>query len=224
MNIVDKVYGAGRIKYVFLDVDGTLVHYNKGSFGSSWDALAFSLGVFEQTNLLTKKYYPQKNKHEEWARKEVSLFEGKSVLLAQKHLYPIPYSLGVKEFAEKSKGKFIRGILSTSVDVVAEKITKELDLDFCICNVLGRENGRFNGKLDYNVPLWKKDIVLKNFCEKNEFKLKNIAFVGDHENDIPCFEIVGLPIAFNPKKLEVSKKAKGIISDFNDLNKILGIY
>jgi len=212
-----------NIKLIALDVDGTLVHYDRGDFGSSWDTLSYSLGVFDEIQELLKEYYPQREKHREWTEKEILLYKGKKVKDTHKHLYPIPYSAGAREFANKSKGKLIRGILSTSIDLVAKKISDELSFDFCLCNVLGRENGEFNGEIDYIVPLWEKHLVLEEFCKKEGVSLENVAYVGDHENDLTCFEIVGLSIAFNPKKLEVGEKANHVISDFRQLNEILNL-
>lgn len=219
-DIIEKIK---PIELIALDVDGTIVHYNRGGFGSSWDTLSYSLGVFDKVQELLKEYYPQREKHEEWTGKEVSLFKGKKIMDACKYLYPIPYSLGVRDFAKVSKGKFIRGLLTTAIDLVAEKASDELDLDFCFCNVLGKENGIFNGKIDYLVPLWDKHFVLENFCKRKGVSLEKTCYVGDNENDISCFEIVGLPIAFNPKTKETEKAAKYVINDFRELNKILSL-
>jgi len=51
--------------------------------------------------------------------------------------------------------------------------------------------------------------------------LEEICFVGDNLNDVPVFEVVGLPIAFNPKHKSVEEAAKYTIYDFNELKPFL---
>ena len=62
---------------------------------------------------------------------------------------------------------------------------------------------------------------LIEISKTSNFRLEESCFIGDGVNDIPCFEIVGLPIAYNPRVKIVEKYVKYIISDFKELNKIL---
>ena len=56
--------------------------------------------------------------------------------------------------------------------------------------------------------------------DKYKFNLEEPWFIGDGVNDIECFKLVGLPIAYNPREKEVNKHAK-VIYDFRELNRIL---
>ena len=147
--------------------------------------------------------------------------EGRPVSQADNVLFPIPYSIGVKTFAERSKGKIIRGLLTSSIDLVAKRAADELKLDFVLCNVLHRSNGNFKGTLDYNVPTWKKHEKIAEICERYKILPREMCHVGDNENDIKCFEMVGLGIAFDPKTESTRKAAKIVITDFRDLIDIL---
>lgn len=210
-----------KIKLLVLDGDGTCWHYPNSGFGSSWDALSQALGIKDKTDRLMKKYYSNLNLHQEWADKQVALFKGKSIKSAKQKLYPIPYTLGFEDFAKKTFGKIKRGLLTTGLDIVAEKAAKELQLDFCYCNSLNRVDGHFAGTLEYKVPLWDKHLFFDEIC--NGFSFNEIAYVGDSKNDVLCMSQAGIKIAFNPKDKQIEMVADYVIDDFKELFEILRI-
>lgn len=65
--------------------------------------------------------------------------------------------------------------------------------------------------------MWDKGKSLDLVLEKYSLKEEEICYIGDHLNDIPIFERVGLPIAFNPKDERLKEKVKYIIYDFREL-------
>lgn len=213
-----------RIKLVSIDVDGCLVAYqNIGSkFESSWDALGYAYGLKEIWDKRIIEFFGKKDDYE-WAKMDVADLKGKRVKEAENSLYPLPYAKGAKDFAKISKGKLIRGLLTTAIDLVAEKAVEELELEFAFCNILHRNNGYFTGTLDYRVPLWTKHEKIEEICEKFKIKRGEICHVGDHENDIAVGEKVGLFVAFNPKTKNTEKAAKYVINDFQELGKILSL-
>jgi phosphoserine phosphatase len=148
---------------------------------------------------------------------------GRAVKLCDSTLYPIPYCSGAREFLKASKGRLVRGLLSGCLDVVGKKAADEMELDFCFCNILQAEGGVFTGVMDYAVPVWHKHLFIDKLCEKYGVRPEEICHVGDHENDIACFERVGLAVAFRPKLEQVAKAAGYVIDDFRELEKILGL-
>jgi phosphoserine phosphatase len=214
-----------KIKVVSIDGDGCLFAYTKigSAFHSSWDAVAFAYGLKETWDARTAKYLGNKDQSDLWAQEDAADLRGRPVHLAAKTLYPIPYSSGVREFLKASRGSLMRGLLSGCLDVVGKRAAAEMDLDFCFCNTLHTEAGVFSGTMDYAVPVWHKHLFIPEICEKYQVMPEEICHVGDHENDMACFERVGLAVAFNPKKEEVARMAKYVISDFSELNKILGL-
>jgi phosphoserine phosphatase len=117
----------------------------------------------------------------------------------------------------------VRGLLSGCLDLVGKPAAAEMELDFFFCNNLHVDGGIFSGTMDYAVPVWHKYLFIPQICQKFQITPEEICHVGDHENDICCFELVGLPVAFNPKLDQVAKMAKYVISDFRELNKILDL-
>lgn len=214
-----------KIKLVSIDGDGCLFAYtNIGSaFHSSWDAVAYAYGLKETWDARATKYLTDKAQSDVWAREDAADLRGRPVHQAHPTLYPIPYSNGAKEFLKASRGKLRRGLLSGCLDVVGQKAAAETELDFCFCNILHHDDGVFSGTMDYAVPVWEKHLFIDKLCEKYKVTPAEICHVGDHENDMGCFEMIGLPIAFNPKVEKVARMAKYVIDDFRELEKILGL-
>jgi len=215
-----------RIRVVTIDVDGCLVSYDAGTaFKSSWDALGRAYGLQDKWNRRIEKYYNSlrgTNDHS-WAETNVAELAGKSVQEALKILYPIPYCAGAREFADASKQNFRRGLLTTAIDLVAEKAEEELKLDFCFCNTLHRNNGTFTGTLDYDVPTWLKHIKLLRVCRRCGVWPEAICHIGDNENDVDVAEKVGMFIALKPKTPKVEKKGDYVVNDFFEVGRILGV-
>jgi phosphoserine phosphatase len=214
-----------KIKLVSIDGDGCLFAYTQigSAFHSSWDAVAFAYGLKETWDARAKKYIGRKSECEAWAQLDAADLRGRPVSKAAATLYPIPYSNGAREFLRATRGRLVRGLLSGCLDVVGKKAAAETELDFCFCNSLGTEAGFFSGTMEYNVPVWDKHLFIAELCKRYHVAPEEICHVGDHENDMGCFECVGLPVAFNPKKEEVGRKARHVISDFRELNRILGL-
>jgi phosphoserine phosphatase len=214
-----------KIKLVTIDGDGCLFAYtNIGSaFHSSWDALAFAYGLKEAWDERSKKYYQNSAQSAQWAAEDAADLRGRSVQQAESVLYPIPYSPGVREFLRASRGRLVRGLLSGCLDLVGRKAADETGMDFCFCNIMHTENGVFRGTIEQAVSPWDKHLLLPEICRRHNIVPEEICHVGDHENDIACFERVGLAVAFRPKLPSVEKAAKYIIEDFTELGRVVGL-
>jgi len=214
-----------KIKLVTIDGDGCLFAYTKigSAFQSSWDALAFAYGLKESWDLRSKKYYETAERSGQWAEEDAADLRGRAVQQAAAVLYPIPYSPGATQFLQASKGKLVRGLLSGCIDLVGNRAAGETGMDFCFCNTLHIRRGIFSGTIDHAVPTWHKHRLLPRIGRKHDVVPEEICHVGDHENDISCFERVGLAVAFRPKTQEVGKTARYIIDDFRELARILEI-
>jgi phosphoserine phosphatase len=210
-----------QIKMIISDMDGTIVHYEKGQFKSTWDALYQGYGLQKENQDLWDYYHDKKELETEWTDKLVCLLKGLPIKKGIESLFPIPYSKGVKPFFKNLSTKYIRGILTTGISLVAEAARDELDMNFALSFILNHKNEIFDGTYDCKVKLWGKGDKLEELSANLNIDLDKICFIGDNENDIPCFERVGLPIAFNPKTDRTAKNARYCISDFRDINKIL---
>ncbi len=211
------------IKVIISDMDGSVVSYNNEPYNSSWDAISEALSEETQKKWFEMRdhYVGKEDKYPGWFEKQVGLLKGLSVEKAEHVLFPIPYSKGVVNFFNSIDGEYVKGLLSSGIDFVAKRIKEELNLSFQISNHLEIEKGFFNGKANSMVNLYGKLGVLKDLSKKQGFSLEEVCYIGDHLNDVSIFEEVGLPIAFNPKAKLVAEKAKYVLNDYEELNKIL---
>lgn len=210
------------IKGIVCDMDGTLVDFPNEPFHSSWDALGELLDgeVKREWYWLRDFYYPRKERYLEWFNKQVALLKGLALERVEDALFPLPYSSGVKEFFSDSKS-YLKGILSSGISVVAEKIASELGFGFVRCAYLEIKDGIFSGRGSFDVKMWKKDEDLEAMASEMGLSLDEILYVGDNENDIPAFEVAGISVAFRPKTDETKRYADYVINNFRELNEIL---
>ncbi len=210
------------IKGIVCDMDGTLVDFPNEPFHSSWDALGELLDeeVKREWYWLRDFYYPKKERYLEWFNKQVALLKGLALERVEDALFPLPYSSGVREFFSDSKG-YLKGILSSGISVVAEKIASELGFGFVRCAYLEIKDGIFSGRGSFDVKMWKKDEDLAAMACEMGLSLDEVLYVGDNENDIPAFEVAGISVAFRPKTNETKRYADYVINNFRELNEIL---
>lgn len=206
-----------RIKAVIFDLDGTLVRYHGVEFESSWGAIAAAAGVQEASNRLLAEYLPQRDAYQEWVAKDAALLAGIPVARVIDLVFPPPYAKGVLTAVERLRGDYRMGILSSGIDLVAEHVRDDLSLEFAFANRLLIEDGQFTGDSETVVDLWKKAEVMERIVSERGIALSEVCYVGDHMNDVPVMQIVGLGIAFNPKDDELERIVAHVIHDFAEL-------
>ena len=129
-----------------------------------------------------------------------------------------PYNPHFLECVGQLRPHYRLGIISGGIELVAEQVRKELDLEFQLSNTIGVSHGTFDGTYRVGVPFYDKITSLKGKAQELNLDLAEICFVGDSINDIECLEVVGLPIAYCPRYEQVATAAKGnVIEDFAQL-------
>ncbi len=207
--------GKQRIGAVVFDLDGTLVRYHGVEFESSWGAIAAAAGVREESERLLAEYLPRRDAYREWVAKDAALLAGIPVKRVADRIFPPPYARGVEEAVAELRGRYILGILSSGVDLVADYVKEDLGFDFAFANRILVKDGRFTGESELVVDLWGKDKVLKRIASGYGIALEEVCFAGDHMNDIPVMRIVGLSIAVNSKDEGLSRIADHVIDDLS---------
>lgn len=210
-----------RIRAVLFDLDGTLVRYQGVEFESSWGAIAVAAGVHERSEALLRDYLPRRDAYPEWVRKDAALLAGVPVERVTARIFPPPYAAGVPVAMERLRGRYLLGILSSGVDLVAERCREELGLDFAVANRLFIEDGHFTGESETLVDLWRKDEVLRRIVAERGLSLSEVCYVGDHMNDVPVMRIVGLSIAVNPKDEELVRVAHHATANFSEIPRLV---
>lgn len=224
------------VEAIIVDMDGTAVHYENEPFHSSWDALAeiFSGEDRQRWIGMKDKYYSKPELYQQWFEEQVSILVDKKVHVndARKALFPIPYSKGFVEFFSMRNG-FKKGILSKGFFITADEIAREFGFDYVFVDRLEIDkNGFFTGKSDVKSFSLDKSEELKEMIEKMQVKSQRVCYVGDSVSDISCFEIVGVPVLFNPKGPErdmnifkeyINRKGLGVIYDFRELDNLINL-
>ncbi len=211
------------VKMILTDGDGTLWQYDNHPFKSGWDALtrAFSEEQRERWFLVRNFYLQQENagKYTKWFTSQLSMLEGVSLESVCKFLFPIPYSPGAKEFFSSLDGRYKKGIVSSGINIVADRAKEELGMDISFSNILETNEGYFTGKGELVLGLDEKGELVKKIADEHKIHLSDICFIGDNDNDLPALEIVGHPFVINPK----DKRLEGYnqIEDFTQLKYFL---
>jgi phosphoserine phosphatase len=201
------------IKAVIFDLDGTLVRYHGVEFESSWGAIAAAAGKQADSERLLAEFLPRRDAYSEWVAQDALLLAGLPVDEVARKIFPPPYAAGAREAVEQLRGRYRLGILSSGVDLVADYVRDDLGLDFAMANHLEIADGRFTGASETRVDLWHKADVLRRIATAEDVGLSEICFVGDHLNDVPVMQLVGLAIAFNPKDATLEHAAAYVTDD-----------
>ena len=92
-------------------------------------------------------------------------------------------------------------ILSSSLSTVCQAVAKHLEMDDVISSKLevvdGLYTGRPVGKLCFGEE---KAVRLREYCKKNNSKVRDAWYYGDSIADFPALKIVGHPVCVNPDK------------------------
>lgn len=214
-----------KYKLVVTDFDGTL--WNVES--SSWYAITSALGCEKEDNINRKLFYQGKIDYAEWSRRTIELYK-KYGLTKKKFLHIISsYKLVdscVETFRKLRKMGIKTGIISGGIKNVYEFLRRKegLEVDFpkFASELFFDENGNLIYGTYSNFDFEGKIDVLEEICKESGINLEEVVFVGDDENDLPIFEVVGLSVAINPKSQKVKENSDVVISHFSELLKLVG--
>lgn len=204
------------IKLCIFDLDGTAVQYNSGSFQSSWDAVGIASGKEEEWMRRRDYYYPKPDLYQEWFDGNCRLLAGVEVQPILDKVLPPPYTPGFLEFCAYAKSEGVKlGLVSSGVDLVANRIKEDAGLDFVVANMLHVTEGKFTGTGEQHVPLWGKGEIIKRYLALNRTNFKQAAYFGDHENDRGAWSRVGLRIGINLKHQDLHSQVDYSFKDFH---------
>jgi phosphoserine phosphatase len=116
-----------------------------------------------------------------------------------------------KTLLELSKRGFYNVIMTSSLSLFTDILSKELAIDRCFANILECRGGRVTGNVEMMVTDKNKETNIKNFCQELNIQPEFCVAVGDSRFDIDMFEIVGFSIALNPNDSLIEEKSDVII-------------
>ncbi|MFW9912840.1 MAG: HAD-IB family phosphatase [Candidatus Thorarchaeota archaeon] len=206
------------IKVVCLDLDGVLF-----DGPSAVQPITKELGIEDQFIAIYEKQGENRRTMAEAIREGAKIWIG---VPTDGTLDPLVERLPLMNGAEETVASlkewgYIVGCISSGVSQFFMKpFGKRLNLDFAYSNILGEKNGNHDGEVHYIMEGPQKAERISEYLEENGFTSKNLASVGDGENDIPLFQISSLSIAFNPMTENVTRAASLTIRS-KDLRSIL---
>ncbi len=201
---------------------GTLVNF--GSTTNAWDFVRskYSLPNFWQ-EYLNRKISRQEAKLQEYkAWKENGVKKDKLLMEFKKNTKFVD---GVREAftAIKSKGS-VPVILSDSPLIVVDDVAVIVGAKYTSGNKIFFDK---DGYAYDTVPTHpgpdgrvSKHLALKDFAEKEEIKLNQIAIVTSNPEDISLFRLLGFSIAFNPQSPDL-KRSANITVHSKDLSEVV---
>jgi len=206
-----------RIRLIAFDLDGVLV-----DGCGSWREVHKGLGTTGVAETHAQEYYAGKITFDEWARKDASLWHGIEIERIKEILYGVKLMPGIEKTIPGLNGRYKLGIISGGLQILADRIKDEFEMDYAIGNSLLVNEGKVSG-IDQLVDFHGKGKVLEMVAEENDVSLDECAVVGDFTNDIPMFKIAGFRIAFNPKDEKIIEMADEVVYE-KDLTKILPFF
>jgi len=210
-------------KLIVFDVGGVLVKER-----SCWVSVRKGLGqsVIKKCAVLRRQYFNLHGKmsYEKWAKEDVKLWGDINLKQIKKILDKVPLTKGAKETCKTLKKRgYLLAIISTGLNVLVERVKKELGFDYAFYNELCEKNEKLSVKVNVSLDKNPKDKILRKLIKKLKIKKENIAVVGDNEDDYSMMELAGLSIVFNPdyKKSKMARKSADLIIRKGDLREIL---
>ncbi len=191
------------MRLALIDMEGVLVD------GEYLPRLSKIVNKEEEVEEITLRGIRGEINWEEGLRKRIELLKGIGYEDALKVANEMPLMKNAKEFCKRLKELGFKIVMVTGgFSILAERIKKELDLDYVISNELVFKDGKLAGiKLKVND---KAGAFIKNF-ERGE---DTIAIV-DGANDLGLFKVANVKIAFNAQP--IVKKMADFVVEGKDL-------
>jgi len=219
-NYVDSV-DLDELELVVFDMDGVLTDVD-----SSWKYVHDFFNTSNEESV--EEYLRGRIDDMEFIRRDVNLWRCDGKPLEKVELERILLGIPVMKGADRVVG-FLKeydvktGIVSAGLDVLANRVARELGIDFvCANGVKTDSSGCLTGEGVVGVRLMYKDEAVKNLSKRVGIPLSNIVAVGNSCFDIPMFDVVGLGVAFNPED-DCVRRAADFVVEGKDLVGVIPI-
>ncbi len=199
------------------DMDGTLIEIK-----SSWEFIHEILGTEREAYIYRQMYERGEIDYRKWAELDVSSWKKRDFSEVLRRVD----SIKLMENSEKSikmlkDHGFIVGVISSGLNVIADKVCERLGMDFCKSARLLLDGNEVVG-LAWDLPPDEKGSVLEEVARDYGIPLARVAFVGDGDSDLSIFEMnLGLKIAFRPRSERIARLADHVVSDLLEASELI---
>ncbi len=181
------------MRLIAFDLEGTLV-----KSVSSWVELHKRFGTWGKGKEYAERFFAGEFDYVTWAELDASLWKGHTKEEIMEWVNSVEYMDGAKELIEfLKKNDFKIAILSSGLMCLAERIARELGVDYVFANeLIFDENGGITGKVNPIVDFKSKGAILREL--KKSLNPEFTVAVGDGYNDLSMFLEADVSIAINP--------------------------
>ncbi len=191
-----------------LDLDGVLLEE-----GSSWEIFHRILGTAgteRERNM--ELFFSGRIEYEEWAKLDAGLWKGMEIAPVDDYLANMSVSEGAHDMVASIHDLgVVIAIVSTGISRIARKVGAELGIDEVVSNDVEVIDGRITGRVRVRCPFYGKGSVVRALAVRAGIPLSWSACVGDGENDLTMFDVVGFSVAHNPESSEVAARADRVV-------------
>ena len=197
------------LRAVFFDLDGTLKPCR-----DPYHHIHYQLGFGEKTEQFARMFRQGEIDSDEWIRHDVALWQGVSRRHLVDYLREIPYTRGAVELVRtlRSTGA-ITAVVSTGLQLHAELVQADLDLNYALANEVVFEAGIATGEVVIHVHEADKKSIVQRIIATEGLCPDECMAVGDGESDIGMFESCRIGVAFRPTCNRVRQAADLVIEE-----------
>jgi phosphoserine phosphatase len=201
------------------DMDGVLV-----DCGSSWVAVHDHFGVSNEGSL--ELYLEKKIDDLEFMRRDIALWkqccEDLHISQIREVLDKVPLMPNLhKVFQELKEHGIKTAVVSGGIDILAERVMKEVECDLQISNGLEVDRGGYlTGEGILRVPVLEKDRVVRRIQEMFRIDKDRTVSIGNSQVDVQMFKESEFSIAFCPED-QYTEENSDLVLQGKDLALIL---
>jgi len=204
------------LRLAIFDLDGTLKQAR-----DPYVYLHKQLGTWEAAQAFTGQGLMGELGYEEWLRLDASLWKGVGRPTMEAVFHQIPYLPGAPQLVRRLKKAGVRvALISTGLQIHAELVQAELDIDSIVANEILFENGRATGQARMHVPEGGKGEITAWLQAGFGVLPDECLAVGDSPSDVDMFARVHVGVAVNPSSEQVRRAATFVLEE-PDLHPLL---
>ncbi|NIO03454.1 MAG: HAD-IB family phosphatase [Proteobacteria bacterium] len=197
-----------QFKAALFDLDGTLTTER-----SVWEYIHRVLGTWEgHAEKFQSLFLKGLISYEEFCERDARVWRGMRVEEVKSITDSVPYHAGAAGLVAylREKGLRLAGV-SSGLSILAERIKRDLDLDFAVANELVEEKGVLTGEVKIHVAHDGKGVWVRELMRQLGAQGQEIIAIGDSQGDLGMFALCGFCVAFNSSSPELDQAANLVV-------------
>ncbi|MFX0211040.1 MAG: HAD family hydrolase [Candidatus Hodarchaeota archaeon] len=203
-----------RFELIAFDLDGTLLEES-----SCWNKLHAKFETLKKAKKNMEAYCSGRINYSEFVRRDTKLWTPiPSILEIERILMNYTLKPFAKEVFMHIKYKKMKtAIITAGLDLLANKVGRELGADYVVANkLLTDENGFITGESVSPVDLLRKDKVFLQLLNELQIEPRKVLAVGDSKFDKNFLHVAGYRVAIGDSK-ELGEIADVTIKNLREL-------